>query len=70
MEDNAMLNFFTDVSAEAYYYDAVLWAAENDITSGTAANIFSPISILDTVFGTLATAIGAVGTYFCKKKNP
>ena len=25
-----------------YYYDAVLWAAENGITGGTSANTFSP----------------------------
>ena len=42
MEDNAMLNFFVDVKAADYYYDAVLWAAENDITKGTDAVHFSP----------------------------
>ena len=33
---------FTDVSADSYYYNAVLWAAENGITSGTSATTFSP----------------------------
>lgn len=42
MEDNTMLNFFVDVKASDYYYDAVLWAAENDITKGTDAVHFSP----------------------------
>ena len=42
MEDNSMLNHFVDVSADAYYYDAVLWAAEEGITSGTDAVHFSP----------------------------
>jgi len=42
MEDNAMLNFFVDVPADAYYYDSVLWAAEKNITSGTSATTFSP----------------------------
>lgn len=42
MEDNAMLNFFVDVPASAYYYDAVLWAAENGITGGTDTVHFSP----------------------------
>ena len=42
MEDNSMLNFFVDVPADAYYYDAVLWAAENGITGGTDATHFSP----------------------------
>ncbi|PWL77259.1 MAG: hypothetical protein DBY24_08990 [Prevotellaceae bacterium] len=42
MEDNSMLNFFVDVPADAYYYDAVLWAAENDITGGVDDTHFSP----------------------------
>ena len=33
---------FTDVAADAYYYDAVLWAAENGITAGTTETTFSP----------------------------
>ncbi len=33
---------FKDVSSKQYYYDAVLWAVENDITSGTSATKFSP----------------------------
>ncbi len=33
---------FTDVSANAYYHNAVLWAAEKGITSGTSAATFSP----------------------------
>ena len=36
MEDNSMLNFFVDLPADAYYYDAVLWAVENGITKGTS----------------------------------
>ena len=35
-------NRFTDVSDEAYYYDAVLWAAHNGITVGTSDTTFSP----------------------------
>ena len=35
-------NVFTDVSAEDYYYNAVLWASENRVTSGTSATTFSP----------------------------
>ena len=42
MEDNTMLNYFTDVFASDYYYDAVLWAVENGITNGTSATTFSP----------------------------
>ena len=42
MEDNSILNFFVDVPASAYYYDAVKWAAEQGITSGTDENHFSP----------------------------
>ena len=36
------LNPFTDVSANAYYTDAVLWAVEENITKGTTATTFSP----------------------------
>ena len=42
MEDNTMLNYFVDVFANDYYYDAVLWAVENGITNGTSATTFSP----------------------------
>ena len=33
---------FTDVSADSYYYDAVLWAVENGIAKGTSHTTFSP----------------------------
>ena len=33
---------FSDVSADAYYYDAVLWAVEQGITGGTGGGKFSP----------------------------
>ena len=33
---------FTDVSANAYYADAVAWAVQEGITSGTSATTFSP----------------------------
>lgn len=35
-------NPFTDADAGSYYYDAMLWAAERGITSGTGADTFSP----------------------------
>ena len=35
-------NPFKDISANDYYYEAVLWAVENGITSGTGADTFSP----------------------------
>ena len=35
-------NPFTDVSSDAYYYDAVLWAVEQGITGGTGDGKFSP----------------------------
>ena len=38
------VNPFTDVSSNAYYYEAVLWAVEEGITSGTTATTFSPNS--------------------------
>ena len=36
------INPFADVQSGAYYADAVLWAAGNDITKGTGATTFSP----------------------------
>ena len=35
-------NPFTDVTRGQYYYDAVLWAVSNEVTSGTSATTFSP----------------------------
>ena len=36
---------FTDVSAKAYYYKAMLWAVESGITNGTSATTFSPDAV-------------------------
>ena len=33
---------FTDVSPNAYYYTAVAWAIENDVTAGMSATMFCP----------------------------
>ena len=33
---------FTDVAPGSYYYNAVLWAVENGVTTGTSATTFSP----------------------------
>ena len=33
---------FTDVAADAYYHDAVLWAVEQGVTKGTSDTTFSP----------------------------
>ena len=41
-EPETTVNPFTDVSASAYYYEAVLWAVERGITNGTSATTFSP----------------------------
>lgn len=41
-EPTAQVNPFADVAADAYYSKAVLWAAERNITSGTAPDSFSP----------------------------
>lgn len=37
---------FTDVPAGSWYYDAVLWASQKDITLGTSASTFSPNALL------------------------
>ena len=39
-------NPFTDIYSSKYYFNAVLWAKENGITSGTSATTFSPSSDL------------------------
>ena len=33
---------FSDVAADAYYAQAVAWAVENGVTTGTGDNAFSP----------------------------
>ena len=35
-------NPFTDIAANAFYYNAVLWAVGENITNGTGANSFAP----------------------------
>jgi hypothetical protein len=39
---NAASSSFGDVSADSYYADAVQWAVENGVTSGTSGSTFSP----------------------------
>lgn len=41
-DDPATTPGFTDVKPGDWFYDAVQWAVENDITSGTSATKFSP----------------------------
>ena len=53
-------NPFTDVRAGDYYYDSVLWAYGNDITSGTSIATFSPNE--DCLRGQIVTFL-----YRCKK---
>ena len=36
---------FTDVKSSDYFYDAILWAVEKGITTGTSATTFSPNAI-------------------------
>ena len=36
------VRFFLDISPDDYFYDAVVWAVENGVTTGTGANTFSP----------------------------
>ncbi|MBQ3404304.1 MAG: S-layer homology domain-containing protein [Oscillospiraceae bacterium] len=35
-------NPFSDVAEDAWYYDAVLWASANDVTTGKTAELFAP----------------------------
>ena len=74
-------NPFTDVDPGSYYYDAVLWAVEQNITAGTGNGLFSPnasctraqvVTFLWRTFGTPAPESDAVPftdvteeAYFC-----
>lgn len=40
--DSGVKNPFVDVKQSDYFFDAVLWAVENSVTSGTSATTFSP----------------------------
>ena len=42
MPDAGTSNPFNDVTSGKYYYNAVLWAVENNITNGASATTFSP----------------------------
>ncbi len=42
ISDNDATNPFTDVNTGHYFYNAVLWAVDNGITSGTTETTFSP----------------------------
>lgn len=53
---------FIDVQPGAYYYDAVLWAVEQGITSGTSATTFSP--------DTICTRAQAVTFLYRYEKSP
>lgn len=44
-EPTTTVNPFTDVSADAYYNKAVLWAVEQGITGGTSATTFAPNAV-------------------------
>ncbi len=43
-EPTTTVNPFTDISSKAYYYKAVLWAVENEITKGMGKGLFAPES--------------------------
>lgn len=53
-------NPFTDVANDAYYYDAVLWALENKITTGVTATEFQP---------TATCTRGQVATFLWRAKG-
>ena len=44
-EEKPAANPFTDVAETAYYYEAVLWAVENNITTGKTETTFAPDEI-------------------------
>ena len=44
-EPTTTVNPFSDVTEEDFFYEAVLWAVENEITAGTSATTFDPHGI-------------------------
>ena len=60
-EPNSKSNPFTDVKKDDYFYKAVLWAIENDITLGTSPTTFSPNKTLSTAH---------MITFLYRTKNP
>ena len=42
VKEAILSNPFTDIHEGSYYYDAVIWAKHNNVTSGTSATTFSP----------------------------
>ena len=44
-EAEGVVNPFTDIAEGSYYYKAVLWAVENEITKGTSATTFGPADV-------------------------
>ena len=44
-EQSTGKNPFTDVPADSYYEDAVIWAVDKGITTGTSATTFNPNGI-------------------------
>lgn len=51
---------FTDTAENAYYYDAVLWAVENDITTGVTPTRFEPNRVCSR---------GEIVTFLCRAVN-
>ncbi len=62
-------NPFTDVKKGAYYYDAVLWAVEQGITTGTGKTTFSPDAVV-TRAQTVTFLWRMEGEPAVKTKNP
>lgn len=61
---------FTDVQPGAWYYDAVEYAAENGLFSGTSPTTFSPNTAM--TWGMFVTVLGKKGTYpnFTAERKP
>lgn len=41
-ESSSVQNGFTDIDRDSFYYDAVEWAVENEITNGISETEFAP----------------------------
>ena len=40
--DSIKVMYFTDIKPEDYFYEPVIWAAQNSVTAGTTVSTFSP----------------------------
>ena len=68
-EPESRVNPFTDVKETDYFYDAVLWAVEQGITSGTSETTFGPDAVCSRA-QIVTFLYQAMGRPQCAGENP